>query len=235
MFESTLLKTQPKRRLVFLGWIIEALLMALLVLIPLLRVEDLPQALHGEVLVAPPPSMGTPKAPRVSRAPQRAHQSMPTPTLIPRIIMSPTVEPEAPLQAPAPDLSNGAPWGDRNGTLSGLSIGSLPPPPPAARTSKPAVVRVRVGGQVEGAKLIFQVKPNYPEIARLARVQGTVRLEAVINKEGMVESLKAVSGPPLLVKAAFDAVSQWRYQPTLLNEEPVEVATEIDVNFTLGE
>ena len=69
----------------------------------------------------------------------------------------------------------------------------------------------------------------------MARVQGTVRLEAVINTEGTVESLRVVSGPPLLVKAAFEAVSQWRYQPTLLNGEPVEVTTEIEVNFTLGE
>jgi len=235
MFESTLLQTQPRRGLISLGWIIEALLMALLVLVPLLRVQDLPQALPGEELFVPSPPMSAPKAPRARVAPQPARQSMLTPTFIPRVISPPSVEPEAALRATAPNLTNGVPWGDRISALDKIGVGTLPPPPAPARTSEPAVVRVRIGGQVEGARLIFQVKPDYPEIARMARVQGTVRLEAVISREGTVESLRVVGGPPLLVKAAFDAVSQWRYQPTLLNGEPVEVSTEIEVNFTLGE
>jgi len=135
----------------------------------------------------------------------------------------------------APDLLSGGavPWSDSSNVLGGFSPRGASAPP--ARTAKRDVAPVRVGGQVEGAKLIFQVKPDYPEIARMARIQGTVRLEAVISREGAVASLKVISGPPLLVKAAFDAVAQWRYQPTLLNREPVQVATEIDVNFTLGE
>jgi periplasmic protein TonB len=236
MFERTLLQTQPRRGLISIGWIIEALLMALLVLIPLVRVQDLPQALPGEVLVAPAPPMGAPKPPRVSTVARAAlHQSMLAPTFIPKIISPLAGSTQAALPAPALGAMNAVPWGDRNGALSGINIGSPLPPPPPARTSKPALLRLRVGGQVEGAKLIFQVKPDYPEIARMARIQGTVRLEAVISKEGTVASLKVVSGPPLLMKAAFGAVSQWRYQPTLLNGEPVEVATEIEVNFTLGE
>jgi periplasmic protein TonB len=210
--------------------------MALLVLIPLVRVQDLPQALPGEMLVAPAPPMGAPKPPRVSTVPRaRLHQSMLAPTFIPKMITPLPGKPEAALQAPNLGVMNAVPWGDRSGSLGGINTGNPPPPATPAQTSKPALLRVRVGGQVEGAKLIFQVKPDYPEIARMARIQGTVRLEAVISKEGTVESLKVVSGPPLLVKAAFDAVSQWRYQPTLLNGEPVEVATEIEVNFTLGE
>ena len=91
-----------------------------------------------------------------------------------------------------------------------------------------------LGGQVEAAKLIYKPTPDYPPLAKMARIQGSVRLEAIIAKDGTIQDLKVLSGHPLLVKAALDAVKQWRYQPTLLNGEPVEVVTEIDVNFTLA-
>jgi periplasmic protein TonB len=229
MFEST--QTQPRRGAISMGWLIEAVFLGLLIIIPLVRVQELPQALPAEVLVTPPPPMGAPKTMRASKNPRALPQVTPTPTFIPKMIIPLTGAPETALQAPSLGVTGGVPWGDSKDAWNGLNTGSPPPPPaPAA-----AVVRVRVGGQVEGAKLIFQVRPEYPEVARMARIQGAVRLEAVISKEGTVESLKVVSGPPLLMKAAFDAVAQWRYQPTLLNGEPVEVATEIEVNFTLGE
>jgi protein TonB len=91
-----------------------------------------------------------------------------------------------------------------------------------------------VGGQVQSAKIVSQPRPVYPPLARQARIQGTVRLEAVISKEGSVEELKVISGHPLLIQSALAAVQQWRYEPTLLNGVPVEVITTIDVNFTLG-
>ena len=91
-----------------------------------------------------------------------------------------------------------------------------------------------MGGQVQSAKLVNQAKPTYPPLARQARIQGTVRLEAVISKVGGIEELKVISGHPLLIQAALAAVQQWRYEPTLLNGVPVEVITTIDVNFTLG-
>jgi protein TonB len=231
MFEST--QTQPRRGAISMGWLIEAVFVGLLIIIPLVRVQELPQALPAEVLVAPPPPMGTPKMMRVSKNPRALPQVTPTPTFIPKIIVPLTGTPETALQALSLGGTGGVPWSDSKDAWPGLNTGS--PPPPSAPASKTAVVRVRVGGQVEGAKLIFQVSPEYPEVARMARIQGTVRLEAVISKEGTVESLKVVNGPPLLIKAAFDAVAQWRYQPTLLNGEPVEVATEIEVKFTLGE
>jgi protein TonB len=84
------------------------------------------------------------------------------------------------------------------------------------------------------ARLIFHPKPEYPPLAKMARVQGVVRLDAVIGKDGTVQELRLISGHPLLVKAAMDAVKDWRYQPTLLKDESVEVATEIDVNFALA-
>jgi protein TonB len=82
--------------------------------------------------------------------------------------------------------------------------------------------------------MVRQVQPLYPQIAKTAHVQGTVLLHAIIAKDGSVQELQYVSGPPLLMKAAMDAVREWRYQPTLLNGEPVEVETTISVIFSLG-
>jgi protein TonB len=88
---------------------------------------------------------------------------------------------------------------------------------------------------VQAAKLVRQVTPVYPPLARQARISGIVRLEAVISRSGLIESLQVMSGHPLLTQAALDAVRQWVYQPTLLNNVPVEVLTQIDVNFKLSE
>ena len=77
--------------------------------------------------------------------------------------------------------------------------------------------------------------PTYPPLAKQARIQGTVRFTAIIGKDGTIQNLQLVSGHPLLVPAAQDAVKQWVYKPTLLNGEPVEVITQIDVNFTLSQ
>jgi periplasmic protein TonB len=88
---------------------------------------------------------------------------------------------------------------------------------------------------VQAAKLVNRVQPIYPPLARQTRISGTVKLHAIIGKGGAVEQLQVVSGHPLLVQSALDAVKQWRYQPTLLNGEPVEVDTEIDVIFSLAQ
>jgi TonB family protein len=101
------------------------------------------------------------------------------------------------------------------------------PPPPAER--------VRVDGNAQQANLISRTKPTYPPLARQARIQGVVKLEAVINKDGSVENLTVVSGHPLLIQAALDAVRHWRYKPTIRNGVPVEVVTTVDVNFKLAD
>jgi protein TonB len=92
-----------------------------------------------------------------------------------------------------------------------------------------------VGGQVEAANLLRQIKPGYPPLAKQARIQGTVRFNAIIAKDGTIQNLQVVSGHPMLVQSALEAVRQWVYKPTLLNGEPVEVITTIDVNFTLNQ
>jgi TonB family protein len=106
-----------------------------------------------------------------------------------------------------------------------------PPPPPAADSNSQ---RIRVGGGVQQSKLISQRRPQYPPLAKQAKVQGVVQFQAVIAADGHVTNLQVISGHPLLVTAAMEAVRDWVYTPTLLNGNPVEVITQIDVNFTLS-
>jgi periplasmic protein TonB len=88
---------------------------------------------------------------------------------------------------------------------------------------------------VQQAKLIMQPKPVYPPLAKQARISGVVHLSAIIGKEGNVVNLAVISGHPLLIPSALESVRQWVYQKTLLNGEPVEVVTQIDVNYTLAD
>ena len=82
--------------------------------------------------------------------------------------------------------------------------------------------------------LIYRIQPDYPALARQVRIQGLVVLRAMISRDGTIENLQVLSGHPMLVRAALDAVRQWRYRPYVLNGEPVEVETEVKVNFVLG-
>ena len=110
-------------------------------------------------------------------------------------------------------------------------IGGIPllkaKPPPAP--PKP----VRVGGRIRPPRLIRRVNPVYPAIARQARIQGSVRIDAIVDTSGRVVELKVLSGHPLLVGPAVDAVQRWVYEPTYLNEQPVAVLLEVTVNFSL--
>jgi protein TonB len=135
----------------------------------------------------------------------------------------------------------GVPGGGIGGSLGGVIGGIIsntpvvaPPPPPVKKKPPPPPKRIRVGGSVQRANLIRQVRPVYPPLARQARIQGTVKLTAIIAKNGTIEKLEVMGGHPLLIPAALSAVKQWRYKPTLLNGQPVEVVTQVDVNFTLS-
>jgi protein TonB len=145
------------------------------------------------------------------------------------------VESEEPPSAAG--VIGGVPGGVGGGVLGGLLGGlpTAPPPPPPPPKPKAPTAPVRVGGNVTAANIIKQTKPLYPPLAKAARVQGVVKFEAKIAKDGTIQDLKLVSGPPLLVQAALQAVQQWVYKPTLLNGEAVEVLTTIDVNFTLSQ
>ena len=120
-----------------------------------------------------------------------------------------------------------ATFADAGNILSGPTIVIAPPAPETPE-------RIQVGGLVAAAKLVYQPKPAYPPLARQVRIQGTVRLQAIISTDGTIENLTVLSGHPLLIPAALDAVRQWRYQPTLLNGVPVEVETTVEVNFMLS-
>ena len=121
-----------------------------------------------------------------------------------------------------------------NGTIVGEKpvVRSVPTPEvkPAAAPTGP----VRVGGRVRPPELIHDVRPAYPALAKQIRAQGVVRIEAIISRDGIVRDARVVSGHPLLVAAALDAVRQWRYRPTVLNDQPVEVALALEVNFILA-
>ena len=118
-----------------------------------------------------------------------------------------------------------------------LTSTALPPTAPAVvkAPQKPkSLAPVRVGGAVQASKIINQARPEYPPLAKSARVSGVVTLQATISREGAIRNLQVMSGHPLLVPSALAAVQRWTYSPTLLNGEPVEVITQIEVHFTLA-
>jgi protein TonB len=155
-------------------------------------------------------------------------------------------------EAPPPSAGGlgvvgGVPGGVAGGATGGVlgsildsaprAVNVLPPPPPPKKEEKKEVApqRIRVGGNVQAARMKSRINPVYPPLAKQARIQGKVILSAVISKDGTIQDLKVTSGHALLIQAALDAVRQWVYQPTLLNGEAVEVSTEIEVNFTLSQ
>ncbi len=122
--------------------------------------------------------------------------------------------------------------------FSSISVNSGPPPPPPTITADGQgnlPQRIKVGGNVQSARIVSKPAPVYPELAKSARVSGVVHLAVVIAKDGTVQEIHSLGGPALLIQSAMDAVKQWTYQPTFLNGEPVAVDTIVDVNFTLNQ
>jgi protein TonB len=124
----------------------------------------------------------------------------------------------------------GVPGGVTGGVLGGVPKSAAPPPPPPPSRRKDPV---KVGGNVQASKLIHRVEPDYPELAKRARVQGIVLLKVTVDESGNVANIELVRGHPLLTQAAIDAVRQWKYSPTILNNEPVPVIATVTVNFVL--
>jgi len=231
-----------KRATIPAAYLLQVVLLGMLVLVPLVHVEALPKVLlFGPLVSAPASPPPPPAAGRASqRSPRRAtlEEILKAPVSIPRTIALLHEEP-LPAEGAAGQMP-GVPGGISNGVPHGIwgavviTPWSSPPPPPLQpKGAHPQ--RIRVGGQVIAARLIYQPKPEYPPLAKMARIQGTVLLEAIIGRDGTIRELKVLSGHPLLAKAALEAVQRWRYQPTLLNGEPVEVLTEISVSFALAE
>ncbi len=232
-----------KRAAIPLAYVAEAMVVGVLVLVPLIYTQALPKEwLKSEIRIPPPPS-GPParRSPSRSEAPRKHPAVNPfvAPPSIPRTVAMNVEQPEPPPidSGPVGPYVPGAIGGPGSG--NGYFPGGAPwetstPPPPAVHLAAKKQL-YRVGGDVIAARAIYQPRPEYPALARMARIQGTVVLQAIIGQDGTIRNLKVLSGPPLLIQAALEAVKTWRYQPTLLNSEPVEVLTEIDVKFTLGD
>ena len=211
--------------------------LAVLILIPLIYTEALPKTLMSSILLAPPPPPPPPPPPaavQVIRKPiphLMDAGKLTQPKVIPHDIKIFKEDADPPDMSGMGGVVGGVANGSAGGVLGGVigGAGNAPPPP------KIAPSRVRVGGAVQAAKIINRIQPTYPPLARQTRISGTVKLHAIIGKDGSVQRLEVMSGHPLLVQSALDAVRQWRYQPTLLNNEPVDVDTEIDVIFSLAQ
>ena len=253
MFEQTFVgagNTTRKASSVFVSFLIQVGLVIVGILIPLIYTETLPKTELTGFLVAPPPPPPPPPPP--AAAPVKVVKVTPrqfdagrltAPKQIPKdiaMIKEDDLPPVAASAGVVGGVPGGVPGGAPGGVIGGI-IGSVPsaappPPPPVKEAPKPVTPKsIRVGGNVQSAKLVAQPKPAYPPLAKQARIQGVVRFNAVIGRDGRIANLTLASGHPLLVPAATEAVRRWVYQPTLLNGEPVEVVTQIDVNFTLSQ
>jgi protein TonB len=240
MFEQTFINNNGRTRkpwTVAVSLALQTGVVAVLLIYPLLH----PEVLHLNVEVpvhvslTPLTTMKPPETRAVARS---------APMMIPRpVFNAPTAMPtHVPAHIGVVDTTDAPPTDFVTTGLAGPSpiAGIVPELPQRAPSPAPSVKPapqagpVRVGIGVQAAKLIFGPKPHFSPLALAARIQGTVKLQAIIAADGSIQNLRVMSGPPLLTGSALDAVKQWRYQPTLLNGAPVEVITEIDVVFTLS-
>ena len=227
-FESTGRIRTRSRRWMLVAFALNGSVLLALILIPLIYPEALPSRLMSILLTVPPP----PPAPQPPQKQETSHpfhgerQLTDLGLTVPIRILTTIAKFQGTEAAPGGQLTldqggPGIPGGDL------FRRGSQPVVQPAPRPSGPA----HISSGVAAGLLIQKVLPTYPPIARAARVEGTVALQAVISK---FENLRVVSGPAMLQQAAVDAVRQWRYRPYMLDGEPVEVETTINVIFSLG-
>jgi protein TonB len=245
MFEDSLIESGGKLK-TKRGWTsiisfaIQIGIVGVMILIPLIFTEALPTKQMMTFLVAPPPPPPPPPPP--AAAPVKivkqiqtdiVNGELRTPTKIPKKIEM-IKEEEAPPQVMASTgVVGGVPGGVPGGSMGGV-IGSVLSSTPVAVPKIATPQRVRVSSGVVTGLKIHDVRPVYPPLARQARIQGKVVLQAQISKDGTIENLQLLSGHPMLAPAAIEAVRQWRFKPYLLNGEPVEVDTQVEVNFTLA-
>jgi protein TonB len=233
---------QAKRRALVVAIILQVLLVGLLVLAPLLgAVERLPATVVFRTPV--PPYKGGPKPSEVTHEKQlgprkplvvTSRSGLVVPTHIPPKVVNVIDPPEVLAAQPEPSGSGtdiGRPEGviDLDASSNRRAVVPKPPEAVAAKPKGPMVVPPAV----QEARLVYRAEPKYPPLPLQARMEGKVVLRAVIAKDGTIQSLEVVSGHPLFIEASREAIGRWRYQPTLLHGEPVEVETVITVVFTL--
>jgi len=214
-------KSGPWMIPMFIG---EAAILILMILLPLIYPEALPKAAMQMALVAPPPPAEVVHVVHVQS--EMMNNQLTAPTRIPHDIKM-VSEKEAPV------ASFGVAGSDFGGSSNGV-MGSIFGGETGPKVKAEVPKKINISSGVASGMLLQKVQPVYPPIAKAARVQGTVVLQAKISKTGSIEDLHVVSGPAMLQQAALDAVKSWRYRPYLLNNEPVEVETTVNVIFTLG-
>ena len=253
MFEYSFVPTGRTRRpmTVLVAAFGEAILITSLALVPMFFVEELPARgllralMLAPVPTAPPaplPPMLAKVIPHSAPAPRKFNaDALVSPVVVPKTVAIISEAPAIELEAMAGGVPGGIPGSALPGTGTGFFSSAIavapppPPPPPKAAAAPPAApAQITVGGEVQAGRILQMVQPVYPKLARQGRIQGNVQLKAIISADGKIKTLSVVSGHPLLVDAAMDAVRHWTYQPTLLNGLPVEVKTEILVRFELG-
>jgi protein TonB len=219
--------------------VIQCVVLGLLLIIPLFFTEALPKAQLLTLLVAPPPPPPPPPpaaAPIPVQVVRRVESEimdgrLRAPSRIPqRVQMIHEDEAPPPLTGGGVigGVVGGVPGGQMGGVIGGI-IASANTNVPKVQVAPPQ--RIRVSSGVVAGLIIRKVEPEYPPIARTARIQGEVVLNAIISKEGTIENLTVESGHPLLIPAALAAVRQWRYRPFFVSGEPVEVETRVIVTF----
>jgi protein TonB len=226
-------KSRPRNPWAAVGSVtLLSLLLLALALIPLLDTDTLPKRETLTMLYVPPAAAAS----NVTRLPVPTSTSRSTPTNM-RIPIAVRTTQEAP--SPPVDPPGGLVGGVPGGVAGGIPGGALSPvlrstgSAPVLATA-PAPKRIRVPAPIAEANLVHDVAPKYPPEAGRARIEGTVVLLAVIGKDGTVEDVRVERGLPVLAQAAIEAVKQWRYRPYFLNGEPVEVDSQITINFTLS-
>jgi protein TonB len=245
MFEDSLIESGGKLKTkrgatTVLSFILQFALVGVLVLLPLLFTEALPKQQLMTFLVAPPPPPPPPPPPaavpvRVVKQIQSdlVNGQLRTPTKIPEKVQMIKEEDAPPPVMSAGGVVGGVPGGVPGGQMGGV-IGGIISSTPVAVPKVATPQRVRVSQGVSQGLLIRKVQPPYPPLARQARIQGNVVLQAEISKDGTIQNLRLISGHPMLAPSAIEAVKQWRYKPYFLNGEPVEVETQITVIFSLS-
>jgi len=244
MFEDSLIESGNKLK-TKRGWTsvlsfgIQFMIIGVMVLIPLIFTEALPKSVQLGFLMAPPPP---PPPPPPAAAPVKivkviqtdiVNGELRTPTKIPKKVEMIKEDEAPPPVMASTGVVGGVPGGVPGGSMGGV-IGSVLSSTPTVAPKIATPQRVRVSSGVSQGLLVRRVNPVYPPLARQARIQGTVILQAQIGKDGSIQNLQLVSGHPMLAPAAIEAVKQWKYKPYLLNGEPVEVDTQVQVNFTLS-
>jgi protein TonB len=234
MFEDSLIESGRKLKTkrgatTSASFLFQLGLMVVLVMMPLLFTQALPKTQFMASLVAPPPPAHVASAaPRATTQIQSilVHEQLRIPSRIPDHVqmIEDVVAPAA-----AIGVAGDAPGGLRQGVFDSILNSSS-----AAIPNVVAQHRVIVSRGVIQGMLLHRVQPAYPPLARQARIQGQVTLQAEISRDGSIQNLHVIAGHPMLVPSALEAVKQWKYRPYILNEETVEVETTITVNFTLA-